>query len=119
MAQDHQHSYGAEANLPAIRPERRQFDTWPRLQHPREVRIFIRRLSVVILTMGLLAGNAAVCAGWLATPEARMACCAEGRDCPMHKGESQRSGRERLLTQAQVDSCCASSERENSSQSTP
>jgi hypothetical protein len=85
----------------------------------REVRIFIRRLSAVILTMGLLAGNAAVCAGWLATPEARMACCAEGRDCPMHKGESRRSGRERVLTQAQADSCCASSERETSSQSNP
>ena len=58
----------------------------------REVRIFIRRLAAVILTMGLLAGNAAVCAGWLATPEARMACCAEGGDCPMHKDESRRSG---------------------------
>jgi hypothetical protein len=37
----------------------------------------------------------------------------------MHKGDSQRSGSERVLTQAQADSCCASSERENSSQSSP
>jgi hypothetical protein len=85
----------------------------------REVRILIRRLSAVILAMGLMAGNAAVCAGWLATPEARMACCAEGGDCPMHKGDSQSSASERVLTQAQADSCCASSERENSNQSNP
>ena len=83
------------------------------------MRIFIRRLSAVILTIGLLAGNAAVCAGWLATPEARMACCAEGGNCPMHKGDSHSSGSERVLTQAQADSCCASSEQENSNQSNP
>ena len=85
----------------------------------KEVRILIRRLSAVILAMGLLPGNAAVCAGWLATPEARMACCAEGGDCPMHKRDSQSSGSERVLTQAQADSCCAASDGENSSQSSP
>jgi hypothetical protein len=85
----------------------------------REVRILIRRVSAVILAMGLLAGNAAVCAGWLATPEARMACCAEGGDCPMHKRDSHGSGSARVLTQAQADSCCASSEREKSNQSNP
>ena len=69
--------------------------------------------------MGLLAGNAAVCAGWLSTPEARMACCAEGHECPMHKGDSHGSASGRVLTQAQADSCCASSERKNSDQSNP
>jgi hypothetical protein len=54
-----------------------------------------------------------------ANPEARMACCADGGECPMHKGESHRSGSERVLTQAQTDSCCASSERKNSNQSSP
>jgi hypothetical protein len=73
----------------------------------------------VVLAMALAAANGAVCAGWLATPEARMACCSEGGECPMHKGDSHRSGSERALTQAQADSCCASSERENSSQSSP
>jgi hypothetical protein len=81
--------------------------------------IFIRRLSAVILATGLLAGNAVVCAGWLATPEARMACCSEGHECPMHKGDSHSSGSARVLTQAQADSCCASSERKNSGQSNP
>lgn len=37
----------------------------------------------------------------------------------MHKGDSQSSGSERVLSQAQADSCCASSENENSSQSNP
>ena len=37
----------------------------------------------------------------------------------MHKGESHSSGSERALTQAQADSCCASSERENFNPSNP
>jgi hypothetical protein len=79
---------------------------------------FVQRFAAVALTLGLMAGNAAICAGWLPTPEARMACCADG-ECPMHKGDSHRSGSERILTQAQADRCCASSERENSNQSNP
>lgn len=85
----------------------------------REVRLLIRRASAVILAMGLLAGNAAVCAGWLATPEARMACCADGVECPMHKGDSHRAGSERVLTQAQADSCCAAAEGQSSNKSNP
>ena len=81
--------------------------------------ISLRRLSAVLLAAGLLAGNATVCAGWLATPEARMACCAEGGDCQMHKGDSQNSGSARVLTQAQADSCCAASESQNSHQPNP
>ena len=73
----------------------------------------------MVMAIGLLAGNAAVCAGWLATPEARMACCVDGVECPMHKGDSHRSGSERVLTQAQADSCCAAAEGQSSSQSNP
>src|SRR5215207_7796516 len=80
---------------------------------------WLRRLSTLAVVLALGAGNAAVCAGWLPTPEARMACCAEGGGCPMHKGESSRSGSFRVITQAQADSCCASSERESSNQSNP
>jgi len=85
----------------------------------RSVPIVIRRLSAVLLAAGLLAGDAAVCAGWLATPEARMACCSEGHECPMHKGDSHSPGSARVLTQAQADSCCAAAEGQNSNQSTP
>ena len=37
----------------------------------------------------------------------------------MHKGDSHGSGSERVLTQAQADNCCASSEGKNSNQSSP
>jgi hypothetical protein len=37
----------------------------------------------------------------------------------MHKGESDESSSQRILTQAQADACCAASEREQSSSSTP
>ena len=78
----------------------------------------VHRLAAVALTFGLMAGNAGVCAGWLPTPEARMACCADGVECSMH-GDSHRSGAHRVLTQAQADSCCAAGEGQKSDQSTP
>jgi hypothetical protein len=37
----------------------------------------------------------------------------------MHKGDSHNSASERVLTQAQADSCCAAAEGQNSSQSNP
>ena len=79
----------------------------------------VQRLSAFVLTLALIGGNAAICAGWLPTAEARMACCADGGECPMHKGDSQRSGSGRVLTQVQADSCCASSEGQRSNQSNP
>ena len=79
----------------------------------------VHRLAAVALTFGLMAGDAAVCAGWLPTAEARMACCADGVECPMHKDDSHRSGSERVITQAQADSCCAAAEGQNSNQSNP
>lgn len=80
---------------------------------------FCRQLSAAVLTLALTAANGAVCAGWLPTPEARMECCSEGDTCPMHKGESDGTGSDRVITQAQADSCCASSERDNISQPSP
>jgi len=80
---------------------------------------FARRLAALALTFGLIAGNAATCAGWLATPQARMACCVDDSECPMHSGDSQNSASERALTQAQADNCCASAEGQNSNPSSP
>ncbi len=48
-----------------------------------------------------------------------MACCAKAAGCPMHKGDSQGSSADRVLTQIDADNCCAASERQNSSPSTP
>ena len=78
----------------------------------------VQRLSATALCLGLIAGNAAVCAGWAPTPEARMACCAEDAACPMHAGKSHTSESDHLFTQIDADTCCASSERESSSTTT-
>jgi hypothetical protein len=77
-----------------------------------------RQLFALGLAVLISVGNAAVCAGWAPTPEARMACCSNSA-CPMHKGDSQSSGSLRGISQAQADSCCASAEHENSNQSNP
>lgn len=67
------------------------------------------RIAAVVAALALCAGNVAVCAGWQPTPEARMACCMSGMNCPMHESDhhdrSSRSG----VSQAQADHCCAAS----------
>jgi len=68
---------------------------------------FIRRCAALAAVLTLCVGNAAVCAGWQATPEARMACCTNGTRCPMHTSESHGSGSKRVISQAQADTCCA------------
>jgi hypothetical protein len=47
-----------------------------------------------------------------------MACCAD-EDCPMHKGGSDESSSQRVVTQAQADACCAASERDQSDSTNP
>jgi len=68
-----------------------------------------RRLAAAAAVLALSVGNLAVCAGWQATPEARMVCCQHESTCPMHKSDS--AGVKHSVTQAQADDCCASSER--------
>ena len=82
------------------------------------MRLF-HRLSAVLLCLGLVTGNAAICTGWVATADERMACCADGSECPLHKGESHDSAADHVMTQVEADACCAASEREHSSSSTP
>jgi hypothetical protein len=65
------------------------------------------RFAAIVAILTLSVGNLAVCAGWQATPEARMACCMNGASCPMHKSESHGSGSKRTISQVQADSCCA------------
>ena len=97
----------------------RPFDSASMVEHPSYVVRLAQRLAALALAFGLTAGNVATCAGWLPTAEARMACCADGGDCPMHKGDSHRSGSGRVITQLQADSCCASAEGQHSNQSNP
>jgi hypothetical protein len=75
---------------------------------------FSRRLSAVLLTLALAATQVGVCAGWMPTPEARMACCSEDGSCPMHQPDSQDDGSRRIVSQADADRCCAASEDEES-----
>jgi hypothetical protein len=79
---------------------------------------WLRRLSALAAVLTLVVGNVALCAGWAATPEARMACCTDG-DCPMHQAESEHASSDHGTTQAQADTCCASSERQQSNQPVP
>jgi hypothetical protein len=99
--------------------EDHSFDRLSAVEHPRRVVRLVQRLLALVLTLALIAGNAAICAGWMPSPEARMACCSEGGACPMHKGDSHGTGSDRVITQVQADNCCASSERESSNQSSP
>lgn len=78
---------------------------------------FRTRLVALAIVGFMATGNLALCAGWAATPEARMACCAD-EDCPMHKGDGA-SASEQVISQAQADACCALSEGQQSNQSTP
>ena len=64
------------------------------------------------LILVLLTGNTALCAGWTATPQARMSCCADGDTCPMRKGASHTSNDKQAVSQTQADACCASSEQQ-------
>ena len=74
---------------------------------------FSRRLSAVLLTLALAAGPAGVCAGWMSSPEARMACCSDDGACPMHRSESE-DGPAGIVTQADADRCCAASQQDDS-----
>lgn len=78
-----------------------------------------RRITAITLTLFLSAGGFGLCAGWEATPEARMACCANEDACPMHKSATPGSASSRVVSQAQADNCCAASERGNSTPSSP
>ena len=73
-----------------------------------------RRFLAVLAILTFAVGSPAVCAGWQATPEARMACCAREANCPMHHRESHGWGAADGLTQTDADDCCMSSEPDQS-----
>jgi hypothetical protein len=54
--------------------------------HPTEVELLFRRTAALVVVLTLGAAGWAECAGWQATPEARMACCSGNGDCPMSPG---------------------------------
>jgi hypothetical protein len=76
----------------------------------------VRRALLVALVAAAALGNVTTCAGWLSSPEARMACCENEAICPMHKGgPAADSASGHRSTQPEADSCCARSEDGGSS----
>jgi hypothetical protein len=73
------------------------------------MRPWLARFSAVVLVVWLASGNVALCAGWLPTADARMACCVDGT-CPMHASPKRAGSPDRPVTQAEADRCCAASE---------
>lgn len=71
----------------------------------------IRRLRIAVLVLALSAGNGGLCAGWMAAPEARMACCAGDGSCAMHQASMEAEGHAHPINQSDADRCCAISER--------
>lgn len=85
--------------------------------HPTVVELLFRRAAALVVALTLGAAGWAECAGWQATPEARMACCSDSDVCPMHGSPEPGSGSGSLVTQAQADSCCAVSDADDSTPS--
>ncbi len=81
--------------------------------HPKPVELVLRRAVAFVVALTLAAAGWAECAGWQASPEARMACCLSSGDCPMHGATKPATSAERVVTQAQADSCCAASDTDD------
>jgi len=71
-------------------------------------------VAALMVIMALPGGFFAECQGWLATPEARMACCANEQECPMHKAGLPSTGSHQPVSQSDADRCCATSEHGDS-----
>jgi hypothetical protein len=84
--------------------------------HPRVVELLFRRTAALVVAVTLGAAGWAECAGWQATPEARMACCSGSGHCPMH-GSTESGVGSQGVTQAHADSCCAASDTNDSTPS--
>lgn len=78
--------------------------------------LLMRRVASLALSVVFSVGGVGLCAGWEATPEARMACCASGNICPMRNSApgADASDPRHVVSQAEADNCCASSERDDS-----
>jgi hypothetical protein len=72
--------------------------------------MFRKQLPALLVAVALAGGNLAVCAGWMATPEARMACCSKSGACPMRDARAHPTTPAPAVSQADADRCCASSE---------
>jgi hypothetical protein len=74
----------------------------------------LRRIVVIVLSVGFLAGAWRPCAGWETTAEARMSCCVRKAACAKHKVAG--SAVVTTVSQPEADACCAAAERQDASQ---
>jgi hypothetical protein len=108
---------GVGRTAASLWPVLHRIDTGAPPVHPKIVELLLRRVAAFAVVVTLGAAGWAECAGWQATPEARMACCSGTGDCPMHESTVPGSSPERVVTQAQADSCCAASDTGDSTPS--
>jgi hypothetical protein len=77
------------------------------------------RLSALALVAALVVSPVVLCAGWSATPEARMACCNADESCPMNDADADAHAGSHPVhpppaaSQSAADACCAASERQS------
>ena len=70
-----------------------------------------RRVFVLLFTLLTPSFHLGDCVGWLGSAEARMACCEDESQCPMHAGAGDHHlGSTAPVSQADADRCCAASE---------
>jgi hypothetical protein len=74
----------------------------------------LSRWAALVMVLTLAGGHLTECQGWRATSEARMACCANEQECPMHKTDRRSSGSKQRISQADADRCCATAEHGDS-----
>lgn len=77
-----------------------------------------RHVATLLMALVLTTGDIALCAGWMATPEARMACCSEGGACAMHTPGAHHASSAAAVSQAEADRCCAASEPDDAAPTT-
>lgn len=80
--------------------------------------LLARRIGAIALVLFISGGDAALCAGWEVTAEARMACCVSGA-CPMHQSHPHGSDSADTVSQAEADICCLASESADPTPTSP
>jgi hypothetical protein len=82
---------------------RSSFDTGTATTHPTGVRSLSKRVATIVCVLTLAQTAVGLCAGWQATPEARLECCQDGA-CPLHHHDEAPGT---PVTQSAADDCCA------------
>ena len=75
-----------------------------------KVQSLSRPVAAMLLLLVALASTASVCEGWRASAEARMACCEDETNCPMHAAKPHGQTTRPRVTQLDADTCCASAQ---------